>query len=145
MSLKLNKDEILEIMPHRDPLSLIDRIEELEPGKGCIGYFYVNPKMEIFKGHFPDNPMFPGIYTMECMNQIGAVAVQTMEKYKNRKPIFLGVNYAKFMKPVYPGDTIKVIAAVTNIREDKDIITKKAQAFVNDVLVAEEETVTAMR
>ena len=143
--MKLTREQIMELQPHRDPILLVDEILELVPGDYVIGRFYVDPEMAVLKGHFPGNPMLPGIYIMESAGQTSNMVRATMEQYKGKTSIALGINYTRFYKPVRPGDTMEIHSKLVAHREDKGILTMRSQVFVNGELVAEVEAASAMR
>lgn len=145
MSIKLNREEIMAITPHRDPILLMDEVLDMVPGQSIEATFYVKPEMEIFKGHFPGNPVFPGVYTVESMAQTTGVMMMSLEKYKGKVPLFLGINKASFKNKVAPGDTIHHKIKLLSEREDKAIITAVAETYVGDTLVATGELAMALR
>lgn len=104
----LDAKQIMEIIPHRYPFLLIDKIEELEPGKKAIGYKNVTMNEYFFQGHFPGEPVMPGVLTVEALAQVGAVCILSVEEYKGRIAYFAGINNLKFKKKVIPGDTLKL-------------------------------------
>lgn len=104
----LNKEEIEKIIPQRDPFLMIDEVEEYVPGESAIAYKYVNEKEWYFKGHFPGNPIMPGVLITEALAQTGAVAILSMEENKGKNALFGGIDKLKFKKMVVPGDTLKL-------------------------------------
>ena len=94
--------EIEEIIPHRHPFLLIDCIEELEPGKRAVGYKCVTFHEEFFRGHFPQEPVMPGVLVIEALAQVGAVAVLSLDENKGKTAYFGGINSAKFKKKIVP-------------------------------------------
>ncbi len=104
----LNKEEIEKIIPQRDPFLMIDEVEEYVPGESAIAYKYVNEKEWYFKGHFPGNPIMPGVLITEALAQTGAVAILSMEENKEKNALFGGIDKLKFKKMVVPGDTLKL-------------------------------------
>ena len=96
--------EIQEILPHRHPFLLIDCIEEVEPGVGAVGYKSVTYNEPFFAGHFPQEPVMPGVLIIEALAQTGAVAILSKEENKGKIAYFGGINSAKFKKKVVPGD-----------------------------------------
>ena len=104
----LNKEEIKEIIPQREPFLMIDEVEEYIPGESCIAYKNVNEDEYYFKGHFPGNPIMPGVLMVEALAQTGAVAILSMEENKGKNALFGGINNLKFKKQVVPGDRLKL-------------------------------------
>lgn len=104
----LNKEEIKQIIPQREPFLMIDRVEEYVPGESCIAYKEVREDEYYFKGHFPGNPIMPGVLIVESLAQTGAVAILSMEENKGRNALFGGIDKLRFKKQVVPGDTLKL-------------------------------------
>lgn len=104
----LNQEQIKEIIPQRDPFLMIDEVEEYVPGESCIAYKYVKAEEPHFKGHFPGNPIMPGVLMIEALAQTGAVAILSMEENKGKNALFAGVDKLKFKKQVVPGDILKL-------------------------------------
>ena len=102
----LDKEQIKEIIPHRDPFLLIDEIEELEPGVRAVGKKYLRPDEFWFKGHFPQEPVQPGVLTIEMLAQVGAVCALSLPENKGRIAYFGGIDKAKFRGMVKPGDDL---------------------------------------
>lgn len=104
----LNKDQIKEIIPQREPFLMIDEVECYVPGESCIAYKNVSIDETYFKGHFPGNPIMPGVLIVESLAQTGAVAILSQEENKGRNALFGGVDKLKFKKQVVPGDRLKL-------------------------------------
>ena len=104
----LDKNEIEKIIPQRDPFLMIDEVEEFIPGENCIAYKNVSVDEWYFKGHFPGNPIMPGVLIVESLAQAGAVAILSMEENKGKNALFGGINNMKFKKMVVPGDRLKL-------------------------------------
>ncbi len=104
----LNKEEIKKIIPQREPFLMIDEVEEFTPGESAIAYKYVDEKEWYFKGHFPGNPIMPGVLITESLAQTGAVAILSLEENKNKNALFGGIDKMKFKKQVTPGDKLKL-------------------------------------
>jgi 3-hydroxyacyl-[acyl-carrier-protein] dehydratase len=104
----LNKEEIKEIIPQRDPFLMIDEVEEFVPGEMCVAYKNVNIDEWYLKGHFPGNPIMPGVLIAESLAQAGAVAILSVEENKGKNALFGGIDKMKFKKMVVPGDKLKL-------------------------------------
>ncbi len=132
--------EIMEIIPHRYPFLLIDKIVEMEMGKRIVGIKNVTMNEPYFQGHFPGHPIMPGVLILEAMAQAGGVlALKSVppEQVKNKVIYFMSIDNAKFRKPVLPGDQLRFELDV--IRQRSNIMSLKAQAFVDNTVVAEAE------
>ncbi len=104
----LNKEEIKEIIPQREPFLMIDEVEEYVPGESCTAYKNVSEDEYYFKGHFPGNPIMPGVLIVESLAQTGAVAILSMEENKGKNALFGGIDKIRFKKQVVPGDRLKL-------------------------------------
>lgn len=104
----LGKEEIEKIIPQRNPFLMIDEIEEYIPGESCTAYKNVSEEEYYFKGHFPGNPIMPGVLIVESLAQTGAVAILSKEENKGRNALFGGINNVKFKRQVKPGDRLKL-------------------------------------
>lgn len=102
----MNLEQIKEIIPHRDPFLLIDEIEELEPGVRVVAKKHLKPDEYWFKGHFPGQPVQPGVLTIEMLAQAGAVCLLSIPENRGRVAFFGGIDKAKFRGMVRPGDTL---------------------------------------
>lgn len=127
----------MDIIPHRDPMLLIDEVSELIPGERVVASFYVNPQREIFQGHFPGDPVLPGVYTVEATAQATDLLLMTKPVYAGKLPLFLGINHVKFLRKIHPGDTIEIQAELLSERPDKAIATCKCAVYIGGELAAE--------
>lgn len=134
--------EIKEIIPHRYPFLLIDRIEELEEGKSAKGYKNVSINDYFFQGHFPDEPVMPGVLIIEALAQVGAIALLSLPEFKGRIAYFGGINKARFKRKVIPGD--KLILEVEIIKRRGSLGVGAARALVDGEVVATAELTFAV-
>jgi 3-hydroxyacyl-[acyl-carrier-protein] dehydratase len=125
----LNREQIKEILPHRDPFLWLDEITVLEPGVKAVGKLTLTGNEDFFRGHFPGNPVMPGVLIIEALAQTGAVAVLSLEQFKGKTGYFAGIDGAKFKRKVLPGDTLTLEVELVKIRGPIGI--GKAVASVN--------------
>lgn len=133
MKQKLSIGEIINLLPHRYPFLLVDKILELE-GNKIVGVKNVSINEPFFQGHFPGHPVMPGVLIIEAMAQTGCVLMFSKEENKGKIPLFAGIDKARFKKPVYPGD--RLIIKVEILKMVRGIGKAKAEAYVDDNLAA---------
>lgn len=136
LSLK-NKDEIKKIIPQREPFLMVDEIESYIPGQSAIGYKNVNNDEYYFKGHFPGNPVMPGVLIVESLAQTGAYAILSEEENKGKNAIFGGIEKMRFKRMVVPGDRLKL--EVNIIKRKGPIGIGEGIASVNGEIAAKGE------
>ncbi|WP_394238530.1 3-hydroxyacyl-ACP dehydratase FabZ [Niallia oryzisoli] len=112
----LDIDQIKEIIPHRYPFLLVDRILEVEEGKRAIGIKNVSANEEFFNGHFPEFPVMPGVLIVEALAQVGAVAMLMKEENRGRLAFFAGIDNCRFKRQVRPGDQLRLEVEMTRVR-----------------------------
>jgi 3-hydroxyacyl-[acyl-carrier-protein] dehydratase len=138
----LDVTEIQEIIPHRYPFLLVDRIIELEVGKRAVGIKNVTVNEPFFQGHFPGYPVMPGVLIVEALAQVGAVAVLSMDENKGKLGFFAGIDQFRFKEQVKPGDTLTLEVEMTRVRGS--VGKGRGTAKVNDKVVAEGELMFAL-
>ena len=138
----LNKEEIEKIIPQRAPFLMIDKVEEYIPGESCIAYKEVREEEYYFKGHFPGNPIMPGVLIVESLAQTGAVAILSMEENKGKNALFGGIDKLRFKKQVVPGDTLKLEVKI--IKKKGPIGIGEAIATVDGKVAAKGELTFAL-
>jgi len=126
----MNIKEIQELIPHRYPFLLIDRVDELESGKKAVGIKNVTINEPFFQGHFPENPIMPGVLIVEALAQLGAVAIMSVEENKGKLAVFAGIDQVRFKKQVTPGDTLRMEIEIISMR--RGIGKGSAVAYVGD-------------
>ena len=136
---EITRNDIENIIPHRDPFLLIDKIIEVEPGRRIKAVKYVREQEYYFKGHFPSNPIMPGVLMVETIAQTGAVLALMMPENKGKLVLFAGIDKARFKRIVRPGDELMVEVELENIR--RNIGKAKGKAMVgNDIACVTEIT-----
>lgn len=133
----LTSKEIMEIIPHRSPFLLIDRILELVPGVRAIGKKCVSYNEPFFAGHFPNEPVMPGVLVIEALAQVGSVIILSLEGNKGKNAYFGGINNARFRNKVLPGDVLTL--EVELIKSKGPVGVASAKAYDNDKVFAEAE------
>ena len=134
----LDSRAIQEILPHRYPFLLVDKIIELEPRQRIVGIKQVTINEQFFQGHFPEAPVMPGVLQIEALAQVGAIlALREFEDRANKIPFFSGIENARFRRPVVPGDTL--VLEVTAIRIGSKVQKMRGEAKVDGQIAAEAE------
>jgi beta-hydroxyacyl-ACP dehydratase FabZ len=142
MELPLYYQDIIKYLPHRYPFLLVDRITELEPGKRIVGIKNVTSNEEFFQGHFPENPVMPGVLIIEAMAQVGGILARVSvsegpDKAGSQSIYFMSIDKVKFRRPVVPGDQLRF--ELTPLRTGNRIWKMEGKAYVDGSLAAEAE------
>lgn len=138
----LKAKEIMEIIPHRQPFMLLDTIEELEPGTKAVARKCVSYNEPFFAGHFPQEPVMPGVLIIEALAQAGAVAILSVPENKGKTAYFAAINSAKFKGKVVPGDVLTLETEIIKIKGPIGI--GSAKAYVDGKLVTQAELTFAI-
>lgn len=140
--MKLDKEQIKEIIPHRDPFLLIDEIVEMESGKSVVAMKYVSADEYYFQGHFPQEKVMPGVLIVEALAQAGAVAILSMEEHRGKIAYFGSIKEAKFRQKVVPGDVLRLEVVMERLRSKAGY--GKAKAYLGDQIACECEIMFAI-
>ncbi len=116
MANSLDIKGIMDIIPHRHPFLLLDKVEDFEPGQFCVAYKNFTYDEMFFRGHFPEYPIVPGVLTVEALAQAGAVAILSQEDFKGKIAVFAGIDNCKFKRQIVPGDTVRLETKITQVR-----------------------------
>jgi len=139
----LNVQQIKEIIPHRYPFLLVDKVIEKEEGKRVVGIKNVSINEPFFDGHFPDYPVMPGVLILEALAQVGAIAVLDIEENKGKIGFLAGIDRCRFKRQVKPGDQLRLEVEI--IRMKGPIGKGKGIAKVDDEIAAEAEIMFAIQ
>jgi len=130
-------NKILSVLPHRYPFLLVDRLTDLVPGEKAAGLKNVTINEPFFQGHFPGEPVMPGVLIVESLAQVGAVAILSMPENEDKLALFTGINNFRFKQMVKPGDQLELVVSLTGMR--RNLGKGEAEAMVNGKIVASGE------
>lgn len=132
----LNREQIMEIIPHRPPMLLIDEIVELTED-GAVGTLHLKGDEPFFQGHFPGNPMMPAVFRLEALAQVGAVALLSIPEFKGKTAVYTGIDKAKFRAMAVPGDTLRM--EIKFVKRRGPMAVAEGIVWVGDKRAAEAE------
>lgn len=136
MSKPIDAKEIYQVLPHRYPMCLLDRVIEVEPRKRAVGIKHLTPNEPFFQGHFPQEPVMPGVLQIEALAQLAGWLFLHEPVHRGKRGYLRGVKDAKFRRPVRPGDQLKLEVEVLQVKREQ-IATIRGKAYVGEELVAQ--------
>jgi 3-hydroxyacyl-[acyl-carrier-protein] dehydratase len=139
----MDANEILKILPQKPPFLMVDKILEIIPGEKAVGIKVLGINEPYFAGHFPGNPIMPGVLLLEVINQVGEVTILSMPKFKDKLAFFAGCNNVKFKKPAVPGDVLLV--TVDEIDTESKFGSAKGRIEVDGKVICEAELIFYMQ
>lgn len=141
----LTRQEVLDILPHRPPMLFVDTVTRLVPGVELTAQFLVQEGLALFAGHFPGEPVFPGVCTVEALAQAADILLLAQQRYAGRQPLLAGIRKAVFHRRVLPGDTLTLQVCVLEERPELGSVLCRGQALADGQLCAEAELRLALR
>ncbi len=141
----LDHAQVMEILPHRQPMLFVDTVSRLVPGAEATAQFTADPALPAFKGHFPGDPMLPGIYTVEAAAQAADLMMMTTERYAGKLPLFVGIEKAAFRRKILPGDVLTIYVSLLKEKKEMGMVTCRGQVFTGEELDADMEIRLAFR
>ncbi len=138
----LDINEIMKIIPQREPFLMIDKVEEYTPGVSCIAYKNVCINEPYFRGHFPQKPIMPGVLIVEALAQTGAIAILSIPENKGKNALFGGIDKLRFKRQVVPGDTLRLEVKI--IKQKGAVGVGEAIATVDGKVAAKGELTFAI-
>jgi 3-hydroxyacyl-[acyl-carrier-protein] dehydratase len=137
----MDQQEIMQVIPHRDPFILVDAVEKME-GNNIIAFKHLTGQEDFFRGHFPDFPVMPGVLIIEAIAQAGAILILSMPEFKGKKAFFGGMDKVRFKRKVLPGDILRLEVTLNKLRSN--IGFASGRAYVGEELAASAEVVCAI-
>lgn len=141
----LDRAQIEKILPHRSPMLFVDAVTRLIPGKEAAAELFIDPDWEIFRGHFPGAPVFPGVLMAEAMAQTADIMALSLKCYAGKKPLLMEIGRVRFLRPVIPEMTVRLTSVLLDERRDIGVVICRCQTLAGDKLCAEAEITLAMR
>ena len=141
----LNKEEIKKIIPHREPMLWVDEVIEMVPGESIIARLTIAPDLDLFLGHFPGNPVLPGVLSVEAIAQVADILLLSLPRYNGTTPYFIGIDEVRFKNKILPGDTVEIKASIKKEIPEKGIVTCEGEIRNGDLIAVVGLVTLAMR
>ena len=143
--LTLDHEGVMGILPHREPILLVDTVSECVPMDHIEAALYIDPEWDVFRGHFPGAPVLPGVYTVEAAAQAACLLLLTRPEYAGKTPLFLGIDRTSFRRKILPGDTLEIHIALAEDQAARAIAACRGEIYVRGQLAADLEVRLAFR
>ncbi|MDD4200047.1 MAG: 3-hydroxyacyl-ACP dehydratase FabZ [Eubacteriales bacterium] len=140
----LSKEEVKKILPHREPFLMVDEVADMND-RWIRASLFLSPELDFFGGHFPGNPVMPGVLLIEAMAQTADILLLSKEEYREKTPYFMGVDRVSFRRKAVPGDRIYIEAGIKEIFESKDVVSCDTTIFIDGRVCATGVVTLAMR
>ena len=144
-AVSLTHEQVLQVLPHREPMLFVDSVPSLAPGRRAVTLFHARPELPCFAGHFPGEPVLPGIYTVEATAQAADILMMTGDRYAGKIPLFMGIEHARFRRKILPGDTLEIHIALAEDQAARAIAACRGEIYVRGQLAADLEVRLAFR
>lgn len=141
----LDHEQVMQLLPHRPPMLFIDTVKRLVPGMEVRAEFYADPSLHVFAGHFPGDPVLPGVLTVEAVAQAADILMLSTGRYGGKTPLFAGIKKANFRKKILPGSMMEIYVTLQEERPEQGMVTCYGQVFVEETLAADVEVRLAFR
>ena len=128
----MSLEQIKTIIPQRPPILLVDEVTSFTPGQQIETRLFIDPDMPVFQGHFPGNPVLPGVYSVEALAQTADILLLSLERYRGLTPLFIGIDQVKFKRKVLPGMYLRMVAQIARENIEKRIISCETAAYQED-------------
>lgn len=141
----LDHAQVLEVLPHRPPMLFVDTVSRLVPGKEAAADLYLDPSWDVFRGHFPGKPVFPGVLAAEAMAQTADIMVMAQDRYAGKEPLLMEMGRLRLLRRLEPGMTVRIHAALLEERREIGVVVCRCQVLAEEKVCAEAEVTLAMR
>ena len=138
-------DWVMGVLPHRDPMLLVDEVLSLRPMESIETSFYVRPEWDIFCGHFPEAPVLPGVLSVECLAQASDILIMTTLEYCGKTPLLAGIDQVRFQRKIIPGDIVYAKAKLLENNTEKAIVSCSTELILHDEVAVKAIIRIAMR
>ena len=141
----LDHAQVMDVLPHRPPMLFVDTVSRLIPGKEATAELYIDPAWDIFRGHFPKEPVFPGVLAAQAMEQTADIMAMAQDCYAGKAPLLMEMGRVRFLRKIVPGMAVQLHAALLEERREIGVVVCRCQILYEEKVCAEAEMTLAMR